>query len=67
MTKPKMLVLWFDYTEEMSFVGLENLENLKEVMLCGMKGDPAMEGVVQQLKAHPKSNKIKVVADWSTW
>ncbi|XP_048552041.1 uncharacterized protein LOC125531826 [Triticum urartu] len=63
MTKLETLVLDF-HNEEMSLAGVENLENLKEVKLRGRKGNPAMERAVEQLKTHPKSNQIKVVADW---
>lgn len=63
MTKLEKLVLRF-YESEMSVVGLENMENLKEVNLCGKKSDLEMKRAVGQLKTHPRSSQIKVVAFW---
>lgn len=61
-TKLETLELLFD-NMRMSVVGLENLKNHKEVKLHGSRSNPEVKRVVEQLKTHPKSNQIKVVAD----
>ena len=57
-----LVLLFFD--KKMSIVGLENLDNLKEARLSGIKDHPEMERAVKQLKTHPNSNQIKVVVEW---
>ncbi|XP_037451155.1 disease resistance protein PIK6-NP-like [Triticum dicoccoides] len=63
----KMLeTLVLDFGDErLRTVGLQNLENLKEVKLNAKKSIPSMKCAVKQLKRHPKSNQMRVMADWS--
>ncbi|KAF7087378.1 hypothetical protein CFC21_090571 [Triticum aestivum] len=61
----KMLeTLVLDFGDErLRTVGLQNLENLKEVKLNAKKSIPSMKCAVKQLKRHPKSNQMRVMAD----
>uniref|UniRef100_K3Z101 Uncharacterized protein n=1 Tax=Setaria italica TaxID=4555 RepID=K3Z101_SETIT len=51
-----------------SIVGIDNLNNLKEVKFCGSEFNPSLESALQQVhqmnKNRHKSNQIKVVAKY---
>ncbi|XP_037448441.1 disease resistance protein RGA5-like [Triticum dicoccoides] len=64
MPELETLVLDFGDITQMGFVGVENLNSLKEVKLRGWKSNPAMQRAVEQLKTLSESNKIRVVVDW---
>ncbi|KAM3351036.1 hypothetical protein ACQJBY_023206 [Aegilops geniculata] len=57
------LVLDSNYVT-MRTVGLQNLENLKEVNLEGKESSPLMKRALNQLKRHPKSNQLKIMVGW---
>ncbi|CAO2041391.1 unnamed protein product [Urochloa humidicola] len=67
MPKLETLLLTF-YSGEMSIVGVDNLKNLKEVKLSGIKGNPSLKRALQQLEENEKrtnkSNQIKVVVEY---
>jgi disease resistance protein RPM1 len=59
MTELETLLLRFS-RKESSIVGIENLKNIKEVKLSGIKNNPSLQRAVEQLKVEnenrPESN-----------
>nr|TKW36798.1 hypothetical protein SEVIR_1G006500v2 [Setaria viridis] len=67
MAKLETLLLTL-YNKNTSIVGIDNLNNLKEVKFCGSIFDPSLKSALQQVhrmnKNRHKSNQIKVVAGY---